>query len=314
MVRVMEGTLKKGQKIRFMSTGRDYELTEMGVFTPHPAALTELGPGEVGFLAGNIRSVVDTKIGDTVTDAVHPAKVALPRFKEVKPMVFAGIFPTDSAQYEDLRDALSKLHMNDAAFVFEPDTSEALGFGFRCGFLGLLHMEIIQERLEREYNLDLITTAPSVVYHAYMHDGEMKRIENHAKLPPPNLMERIEEPIYRVTIHVPATYVGAVLALCQERRGEQKSIQYSSSDRVIITYDLPLSEVLFDFHDKLKSLSRGYASMDYELVGYRAGDLIKLDMLVNGDPLDALSVIVHHDKAFVRGRDLAVKLKEIVPR
>jgi GTP-binding protein LepA len=314
MVRVVDGTLRKGQKIRFMATGRDYELTEIGVFAPHPTPLTELGPGEVGFLVASIKSVVDTKIGDTVTDATHPAKTALPGFKEVKPMVFAGVFPTDSAQYEDLRDALSKLHMNDAAFVFEPDTSEALGFGFRCGFLGLLHMEIIQERLEREYNLDLITTAPSVVYHCFLQDGSMKTIENPARMPPPNAIERIEEPIFRVTIHVPASYVGAVLALCQDRRGEQKSIQYASSDRVIITYDMPLSEVLFDFHDKLKSVSRGYASMDYELTGYRTEDLVKLDMLVNGDPLDALSVIVHREKAFTRGRDLAVKLKEIVPR
>jgi GTP-binding protein LepA len=314
MVRVMEGTLRKGQKIRFLATGRDYELTEMGIFAPHPIPLAELGPGEVGFLAANIKSVVDTKIGDTVTDAVHPASDPLPGFKEVKPMVFAGIFPTDSAEYEDLRDALSKLNMNDAAFVFEPDTSEALGFGFRCGFLGLLHMEIIQERLEREYDLDLITTAPSVVYHAFLVDGSMKAIDNPAKLPAANLLDHLEEPIFRMTIHVPAAYVGAVLALCQERRGEQKSIQYASSDRVIITYDMPLAEVLFDFHDKLKSVSRGYASMDYELIGYRADDLVKLDMLVNGDPLDALSVIVHRDKAYARGRDLAVKLKEIVPR
>ncbi|MBK8258447.1 MAG: elongation factor 4 [Polyangiaceae bacterium] len=314
MVRMVDGYLRRGQKIRFLATGRDYELTEIGVFDPHPRSLDELGPGEVGFLVGNIKSVVDTKIGDTVTDAGKPATEALPGFKEVKPMVFAGVFPTDSAQYEDLRDALTKLNLNDAAFVFEPDTSEALGFGFRCGFLGLLHMEIIQERLEREYNLDLITTAPSVVYHVYMTNGEMKRIENPAKMPPSNLMDRIEEPIYRVTIHVPSAYVGAVLALCQERRGEQKSIQYASADRVIITYDLPLSEVLFDFHDKLKSVSRGYASMDYELVGYRADDLVKLDLLVNGDPLDALSVIVHRDKAYTRGRDLTVKLKDIVPR
>ncbi|APR78132.1 Translation elongation factor LepA [Minicystis rosea] len=314
MVRVVEGTIRKGQKIRFMATGRDYELTEMGIFSPHATAISELGPGEVGFLAANIKSVVDTKIGDTVTDAVHPATEQLPGFKEVKPMVFAGIFPTDSAQYEDLRDALTKLNLNDAAFVFEPDTSEALGFGFRCGFLGLLHMEIIQERLEREYNLDLITTAPSVVYHVYMNDGSMKTVENPAKLPPTNFTDHIEEPIFKVTIHVPAEYVGAVLALCQERRGEQKSIQYASSDRVIITYDMPLAEVLFDFHDRLKSVSRGYASMDYELTGYRAADLIKLDMLVNGDPLDALSVIVHREKAYARGRDLAVKLKDIVPR
>ncbi|HMY17288.1 MAG TPA: translation elongation factor 4 [Polyangium sp.] len=314
MIRVVDGVIRKGQKVRFMATGRDYEITEMGVFAPHATPITELGPGEVGFVAGNIKSVTDTKIGDTVTDAVHPATVALPGFKDVKPMVFAGVFPTDSAQYEDLRDALSKLHMNDAAFVYEPDTSEALGFGFRCGFLGLLHMEIIQERLEREYNLDLITTAPSVVYHVHMNDGTMKPIENPARLPAPQYVDHIEEPIYRVTIHVPASYVGAVLALCQDRRGEQKSLQYASTDRVIIAYDLPLSEVLFDFHDKLKSVSRGYASMDYELVGYQAADLVKLDMLVNGDPLDALSVIVHKEKSYQRGRDLAVKLKDIVPR
>ncbi len=314
MVRVVDGTLKKGQKVRFMATGRDYEITEMGVFTPFPTPLTEICAGEVGFIAGNIKTVHDTKIGDTVTDAVHPATEPLPGFKDVKPMVFAGVFPTDSAQYDDLRDALSKLRMNDASFVYEPDTSEALGFGFRCGFLGLLHMEIIQERLEREYNLDLITTAPSVVYHVYLRDGSMKLVENPAKLPPVGSIERIEEPIFRLTIHVPASHVGAVLALCQERRGEQKSIQYASSDRVIITYDIPLAEVLFDFHDKLKSASRGYASMDYELVGYRKDDLVRVDMLVNGEPLDALSLVVHREKAFTRGRDLAEKLKELVPR
>ncbi len=314
MLRVVDGVIRKGQKVRFMAAGRDYEALELGVFNPHASAVSELGVGEVGFMAASIKSVVDTKIGDTLTDSVHPAKTPLPGFKEVKPMVFAGVFPTDSAQYEDLRDALSKLHMNDASFVYEPDTSEALGFGFRCGFLGLLHMEIIQERLEREYNLDLITTAPSVVYHCFMTDGTMKSIDNPAKMPAPHIMERVEEPIFRVTIHVPTGYVGAVLALCQERRGEQKSLQYASADRVIITYDMPLSEVLFDFHDKLKSVSRGYASMDYELTGYRADDLVKLDMLVNGEPLDALSVIVHREKAYTRGRDLAVKLKEIVPR
>ncbi len=314
MVRVVDGTLKKGQKVRFMATGRDYEITEMGVFSPHATPLTEIGPGEVGFIAGNIKTVHDTKIGDTVTDAVHPSTNPLPGFKDVKPMVFAGIFPTDSAQYEDLRDALSKLRMNDASFVYDPDTSEALGFGFRCGFLGLLHMEIIQERLEREYNLDLITTAPSVVYQVYLKDGSQKTVENPAKLPPVGSIERIEEPIYKLTIHVPAEYVGAVLALCQERRGEQRSITYASTDRVIIVYDMPLAEVLFDFHDKLKSASRGYASMDYELVGYRKDDLVRVDLLVNGDPLDALSLIVHKEKAYTRGRDLCEKLKELVPR
>jgi len=314
MVRVIDGTLRKGQKVRFMATGRDYEITEMGVFTPHPIALEEVGPGEVAFIAGNVKSVHDTKIGDTVTDAKNPATEPLPGFKEVKPMVFAGIFPTDSAQYPDLRDALDKLHMNDSAFVFEPDTSEALGFGFRCGFLGLLHMEIIQERLEREYNLDLITTAPSVVYKVHKTDGTVIDVENPSKLPQLQYVENIEEPIFKVTIHVPKEYVGAVLALCEERRGVQQALTYASADRVIITYDLPLGEVLFDFHDKLKSASRGYASMDYELKGYQEAPLVKLDMLVNGDALDALSVIVHKDKAYQRGRDLAAKLKELVPR
>lgn len=314
MVRVIDGTLRKGQKIRFMAAATEYEIIEMGAFTPHPTALTELSVGEVGFFSAHIKSVGDTRIGDTVTDAVNRASEALPGFREVKPMVFAGIFPTDASQYEDMRDALGKLNLNDAAFVFEPDTSEALGFGFRCGFLGLLHMEIIQERLEREYNLDLITTAPSVAYHVFLPNGEMIRVENPAKLPPPNMFERIEEPIYRVTIHVPAEFVGSIINLCQERRGEQQGIQYASSDRVIVTYDLPLGEVLFDFHDKLKSISRGYASMDYELKGYRAADLVKLDLLVNGEPLDALSIIVHKDRAYQKGRDLTAKLKEIVPQ
>ena len=314
LVRVVDGVLREGQKIRFMATGRDYEVTGIAVSAPHRTPVKELGPGEVGYVDAAIKSVSDTKIGDTVTDAGKPAGDRLPGFKEVKPMVFAGIFPTDSAEYETLRDALSKLHMNDAAFVFEPDTSEALGFGFRCGFLGLLHMEIIQERLEREYDLDLVTTAPSVVYHVFMLSGEEKTIENPARMPAVNLIEHVEEPIYRVTIHAPSTHVGAIMSLCQDRRGEQKSLNYAAADRVILTYDLPLSEVLFDFHDKLKSVSRGYASMDYELVGYRAADLVKLDLLVNGEPLDALSVIVHRDRAQIRGRALAVKLKEIVPR
>jgi GTP-binding protein LepA len=314
MVRVIDGVLRRGDKLRFMATGRDYEAVEVAVFTPHETELKELRTGEVGFFAASIKSVHDTKIGDTVTNAHRPADKPLPGFKEVKPMVFAGIFPTDSAEYENLRDALSKLNMNDAAFVFEPDTSEALGFGFRCGFLGLLHMEIIQERLEREYNLDLITTAPSVVYHVYDRQGEMRTIENPARMPEPVLIDHVEEPIYRVTIHVPSEHVGAVIKLCQDRRGEQKGLQYASNERVIVTYDLPLAEVLFDFHDKLKSCSRGYASMDYELEGYQPADLVKIDMLVNGEPLDALAVIVHRDTAAHRGRQLASKLKDIVPR
>jgi GTP-binding protein LepA len=315
MVRVVDGVLKKGQRVRFMATGRDYDVTEVAVFAPHLTQLKELCAGEVGLFAASIKSVHETKIGDTVTDGGKSPTVApLPGFKEVKPMVFAGVFPTDAAEYEALRDALSKLNMNDSAFVFEPDTSEALGFGFRCGFLGLLHMEIIQERLEREYGLDLITTAPSVVYQVFLKSGEQKTIENPARMPEVGSIDRIEEPIYRVTIHVPAEYVGAVLALCQERRGTQKGIQYAASDRVIITYDLPLAEVLFDFHDKLKSVSRGYASMDYELEGYQTADLVRVDMLVNGEPLDALSVIVHREQAAFRGRALASKLKEIIPR
>jgi GTP-binding protein LepA len=314
MVRVVDGRLKKGQKVRFSATKAEYEITEIGMFAPFPIPLDELGPGEVGFIAGNIKTVTETKIGDTVTLAARPCDKPLAGFKDVKPMVFAGVFPTDSAQFEDLRDALAKLRLNDAAFVFEPDSSEALGFGFRCGFLGLLHMEIIQERLEREYNLDLITTAPSVVYKVYKVDGSVVDIENPARLPAPQYIDHVEEPIFKVTIHVPSTYVGAVLALCTERRGVQKGIQYASADRVIITYELPLGEVLFDFHDRLKSASRGYASMDYELVGYRTDDLVKLDMMVNGEPLDALSLIVHKEKAYQRGRDLAAKLKEIVPR
>ena len=324
MVRVVDGNIKKGDKIRFLAATTDHEVLEMGVFKPFAAAVDELGPGEVGFIAANIKSVHDVKLGDTVTHAVNapgkgphhmgPTTDALPGFKEVKPMVFAGIYPTDSADYPQLRDAMEKLHLNDAAFSFEPDTSEALGFGFRCGFLGLLHMEIIQERLEREFDLDLITTAPSVVYNVYKTDGEAVRVENPAKLPPTVHIDRIEEPLVTMTIHVPVEFVGGVLALCQERRGTQKGIQYAAADRVIVTYELPFAEMLFDFHDRLKSITRGYASMDYEVIGYRADTLVKVDILVNGDPLDALSIIVHKDKAHPRGRSLAEKLKEFVPR
>jgi GTP-binding protein LepA len=324
MVRVIDGALKLGDKVRFLAAGTDYEVTEIGVFKPFAAPLDELAPGEVGFIAANIKSVHDVKLGDTVTHAVSapgrgphhmgPTTEPLPGFKDVKPMVFAGVYPTDSADYPQLRDAMEKLHLNDAAFTFEPDTSEALGFGFRCGLLGLLHMEIIQERLEREFNLDLITTAPSVVYNVYLTTGEKVRVENPAKLPPLTRIERIEEPIVTMTIHVPTEFVGAVLALCQERRGLQKGMQYAAADRVIVTYEMPFAEVLFDFHDRLKSISRGYASMDYEVQGYRPDDLVKVDILVNGDPLDALSIIVHKEKSYPRGRSLAEKLKEFVPR
>jgi GTP-binding protein LepA len=314
MVRVVDGTLKVGQKIKMMQTRAEYEVTELGVFSPFPLALQELGPGEVGFVAASIKSIHDTKVGDTITDLRSQAEVALPGFKEVKPMVFCGIFPTDSAQYGELRDALEKLHLNDSAFAFEPDTSEALGFGFRCGFLGLLHMDVVQERLEREYDLDLITTAPSVVYHVYTTDGSRVEVENPAKLPDPQKIDRIEEPYFKVAVHVPASYVGAVLKLCEDRRGEQVGINFVTPERVIITYLLPLGEVLFDFYDKLKSATKGYASMDYELEGYRPNTLVRLDMLVNGDKVDALSAIVHKDKAYHLGRALAEKLKGIVPR
>jgi GTP-binding protein LepA len=314
MLRVMDGTLRKGDKILFMATGRAYEVTEIGAFTPHATALEELGPGEVGFVAGNVKSTEDTKIGDTVTHFYKGATVPLPGFREVKPMVFAGVYPTDSAEYENLRDALAKLHLNDASFQFEPDTSEALGFGFRCGFLGLLHMEIIQERLEREYNLDLITTAPSTVYTAHKKTGETVRVDNPSKMPNVAELESIEEPILKLTVHVPAEHVGAVVALCEERRGRQLGIHFATKDYVVVTYELPLAEVILDFHDKLKSVSRGYASMDYEVTGQRADDLVKLDMLLNGEALDALSIIVHRDTAYARGRALASKLKELVPQ
>ncbi|MCL2722914.1 MAG: translation elongation factor 4 [Polyangiaceae bacterium] len=321
MFRVVDGTIRRGDKVRFMATKREYEVTELGTFTPHAATLEEIGPGEVGFLAGNIKSVHDTKVGDTITHApsqTHkPATLPLPGFKEVKPMVFAGIFPTDSTDYPALRDALEKLQMNDAAFSFEADSSEALGFGYRCGFLGLLHMEIIQERLDREFNLDLITTAPSVVYHVVTtaeSTENMIIVDNPTKLPPPQNIDRIEEPFVKLTVHVPQEYVGAVLTLCQDKRGTQLDMTCPSADRYIIVYEIPFAEVLFDFHDKLKSISRGYASMDYELTGYKPGNLVKVDMLVNGDPLDALSIIVHRDRAYNRGRALAEKLKEFVPQ
>ena len=314
MLRVVDGEVKKGDKVKFMATGRTFELTDIGCFGPHPIPLKKLSAGEVGFAAASIKTTEDTKIGDTLTHATGGAETPLPGFKEVKPMVFAGLFPTDSAQYEDLRDALSKLHLNDSSFTFEPDTSEALGFGFRCGFLGLLHMEIIQERLEREYNLDLITTAPSVVYRAHSKKGELILVDNPSKLPGPGEIESIEEPIVKVNIHVPSTYVGACVALCEERRGVQTALNFHTPDHVVISYELPLGEVVLDMHDKLKSATKGFASMDYELDGYRTSDLIKLDMLVNGEPLDALSVILHRDNAFFRGRALASKLKELIPQ
>ena len=311
MVRIKDGTVRKGDKVRLMATGAEYEVTELGVYTPFQKELDHLGPGEVGYLAASIKSLQDAKVGDTITLAKKPAEKPLAGFKEVKPMVFCGIFPTDSDQYTELRDALEKLNLNDAAFMFEPETSEALGFGFRCGFLGLLHMEIIQERLEREYDIGLITTAPSVVYRVHT-EQETLEIGNPSQIPDGRV--RIEEPYFTVSIHVPAEYVGAVIKLCQDRRGEQQGIQYASTDRVIITYLMPLAEVLFDFFDKLKSATKGYASMDYELAGYRENPLVRLDMLLNGNKVDALSAVVHKDKAYYLGRALAAKLKKIVPQ
>ncbi len=312
MVRVQDGTLTAGDKIRLMVTGAQYEATELGVFTPFRIEVDHLGPGEVGYMCASIKSIRDAKVGDTVTLAHRQAETPLAGFKVVKPVVFCGIFPTDSDQYTELRDALEKLNLNDSSFSYEPETSDALGFGFRCGFLGLLHMEIIQERLEREYNIGLITTAPSVVYVVHNDQGERFEIENPSQIPEGRV--RIEEPYFTVTIHTPSDYVGAVIALCQDRRGEQKGIQYASTSRVIITYEMPLAEVLFDFFDRLKSATRGYASMDYEPAGYREDKLVRLDLLLNAKRVDALSVVVHKDRAYRLGRSLATKLKKIVPQ
>jgi GTP-binding protein LepA len=314
LLRVVDGTIKKGMKIKMMATKAEYEISEIGAFAPFARAIDELGPGEVGFVSAAIKTVRDCKVGDTITEMRRPAAERLPGFREVKPMVFCGIFPTEPSAYPSLRDALEKLQLNDSALTWEPETSDALGFGFRCGFLGMLHMEIVQERLEREYDLDLITTAPSVVYHVYETNGEMRAIENPSRLPDPVKIDHIEEPFFKVTIHVPAEFVGAVLKLCQERRGEQKDMKYLSTERMMVVYELPLGEVLFDFFDRLKSATKGYASMDYELAGYRESPLVRVDMLINGDKVDALSAIVHREKAYHVGRGLAEKLRGIVPR
>jgi GTP-binding protein LepA len=314
LVRVFSGDIAPGMKVDFMETGRTYDVTEVGAFTPDSIKLDRLEAGDVGYVICTIKSVHETKIGDTITETKRRAASPLPGFREVKPMVFCGVFPTDPADYEDLRDSLEKLVMNDSSFVFEPETSQALGFGFRCGFLGLLHMEIIQERLEREYDQDLITTAPSVVYYVNMIDGSKLRIDNPAKMPDANKIQSIEEPFIKTSIHVPSEHLGAVIKLCEERRGVQQSLDYAGPGRAILVYDLPMAEVLFDFFDKLKSVSRGYASMDYELIGHRVGDLVRLDVLVNGDPVDALSAIVHRDNSFLIGRELTRKMKELIPR
>ena len=313
LLRVVDGELNRGDKVKFLSTGREYEVTEMGIFTPKPKAIESLGVGEVGFFSANIKDIVLAKIGDTVTLAGKNPE-PLPGFQEVKPMVFAGLFPIITEEYENLRDAVGKLKLNDASFTYEPENSVALGFGFRCGFLGLLHMEIIQERLEREFNLELLTTAPGVRYRVTKSDGEVIEIDNPQKLPDPAKIAMIEEPFMEVTMLTTDEFVGPIIALAIDRRGVQKKLEYVSANRVMLVYEMPLNEVILDFFDKLKSISRGYASLDYQLIGYRESDLVKMDILVNGEPLDALSLIVHKDKAYPRGKMLVEKMKEFIPR
>jgi GTP-binding protein LepA len=314
LVRLVEGQIKPGQKIQLMSVGKDFEVLKVGAFMPFAQQLGELKSGEVGFVIAGIKDVHDTKIGDTVTDAKNPSKEMLKGFKLVKPMVFSGIFPVDGPDYENLRDALEKLALNDSSFTFEPETSLALGFGFRCGFLGLLHMEIIQERLEREYNLNLITTAPSVVYRVTETNGTVTEIENPADLPQVTKIAKFEEPIITATIHCPTEFIGGILKLCEDKRGVQKKLEYVTSTKAIIVYELPLNEVVMDFYDRLKSISKGYASLDYEFTEFRESQLVKLDILLNAEPVDALSLIVHESKAVTRGRKLTEKIKELLNR
>ena len=313
-VRVKEGTIKKGMKLKLMATGKTFDVTDVGCFRPQPVDTGELGTGEVGFIAGALKDVRDVRVGDTVTSAERPASEALPGYRGVTPMVFCGLYPEDSKDYDNLREALEKLQLNDAALVFEPETSIALGFGFRCGFLGLLHMDVIQERLEREYNLGLIMTAPSVVYHVYCTDGTMVEVSNPADLPPQTEIDHIEEPCVKATVIVPKDYVGAVMEISQEKRGVFQTMDYLDATRVTVIYHIPLNEILYDYFDRLKSATRGYASLDYELIDYQTSSLVKLDILLNGDAVDALSTIVHRDRAAQRGRQLATKLKEIIPQ
>ncbi|ADY72702.1 GTP-binding protein lepA [Desulfurobacterium thermolithotrophum DSM 11699] len=313
-IRVYDGEIKPGMRIKLMSNNKEFEVVEVGTQSPNMIKLDSLKAGEVGWLAANIKNIEDTQVGDTITNAENPTKEPCPGFRPAKPMVFAGLYPIDSDRYEDLKEALEKLKLNDAALFFEPETSAALGFGFRCGFLGLLHMEVIKERLEREFGLELIATAPSVVYKVYLSDGTVIDVQNPAEMPPKEKIERIEEPYISASIITPAEYVGSIMQLCQDRRGIQTGFTYLDENRVELRYDMPLSEILFDFFDKLKSVSRGYASFDYELAGYKPSELVKLDILINGKPVDALSVIVHESKAYQRGRQLVDKLKEIIPR
>ena len=314
VVRVFEGTLKLGTKLRFMATKMDYPIESLGVFSPKPIPATELGPGEVGFITANIKNVRDAQIGDTVTETARQADEPWPDFKELKPMVFAGLYPVEGHEYQQLREALEKLRLNDSSLFFEPETSTALGFGFRCGFLGLLHMEIVQERLEREFDMNLVTTAPSVLYRVTTTDGVVQEIDSPAKLPDIGRITKLEEPVITAMVLTPSEFVGNILQLCQDKRGVQKALEYLASDRVLITYEMPFAEVVLDFYDRLKTMSRGYASLDYHVTGYWESPLVKMDILVNGEPVDALSLIVHRDSAYDRGKLLVSKMRSLIPR
>jgi GTP-binding protein LepA len=314
LARVLDGHLKKGQRIKLMATGGAYLVERVGIFRPKQQMLDKLGPGEIGFFTAAIKEVADTRVGDTITDEKNPTPEPLPGFKPAQPVVFCGLFPVDAADFEDLREAMAKLRLNDASFSYETESSAALGFGFRCGFLGLLHLEIITERLEREFNLDLITTAPSVRYRVKVQSGEVLELDNPAKVPDQGKYDAIEEPVITATVHLPQEYVGPIMQLCQERRGVQKGLHYDPGGRVRVVYEMPLAEVVFGFYDRLKTMSRGYASLDYEPAGYRESDLIRLDVLVNGERVDALSIVSHRDSAYHRGVELCTKMKDVVPR
>ena len=314
LVRVREGSLKVGDKIRFMATGAEYEVLETGIRNPREVRVDGLSAGDVGWFAASIKSIKHVRVGDTVTSVSKPASEPLAGYRRMNPMVYCGLYPSDAARYEDLHDALDKLQLNDASLQYEPETSQALGFGFRCGFLGLLHMDVIQERLEREYNLDLICTAPSVIYHVYLSDGSMMAIDNPAKMPDASRIDHVEEPYVKASIMVPDSYIGAVMDLCQNKRGIYQNMEVIDAGRNMIIYELPLSEIIYDFFDRLKSCSKGYASLDYELVGYRKEDLVRMDILLNGEQVDALSVIVHRSNAYKRGSGITIRLKELIPK
>ena len=314
LIRIREGSLSVGDKIRFMATGAEYEVLEVGIRNPREVKMNTLMCGDVGWFAASIKSIQDVRVGDTVTKVDNPAEKPLSGYRKLNPMVYCGLYPTDAAKYGDLREALDKLQLNDASLQYEPETSQALGFGYRCGFLGLLHMDVIQERLEREYNLDLIATAPSVIYHVYLTDGSMIEIDNPARMPDAARIDRVEEPYVKASIMVPDTYIGAIMDLCQNKRGIYQTMEIIDTGRNMIIYELPLSEIIFDFFDKLKSCSKGYASLDYELIGYRTQDLVRMDILLNGENVDALSVIIHRSEAYARGSAITVKLKELIPK